>query len=169
MKLRILLADDHTILREGLVLLIEEEPDMAVVGQASDGDEALRMACELKPDVAVIDLSMPGLGGAEVTEQIHSRCAPTRVLALTRHTDPGYVRRLLQAGASGYVVKKSAAATLIAAIRSVAQGGTYIEPALAGALLQHTFGQPTQRGRPRMELSAREEEVLRGIAWGRSN
>ena len=169
MKLRILLADDHAILREGLAMLIAGQEDMVVVGQASDGQEALRMACELKPDVAVLDISMPGLGGAEATEQILAECPGVRVLALTRHSDQGYVRRLLQVGASGYVLKKSAATTLISAIRSVAQGGTYIEPTLAGALLQRTFGQSGPASGASSELSTREEEVMRSIAWGRSN
>jgi len=170
MTLRILLADDHAILREGLAMLIAGQADMKVVAQAANGREAVRYACDLKPDIAVLDVSMPDLGGAEAAEQIRQLCPATRVVALTRHADPGYVRRLLQAGAAGYVLKKSAADALINAIRAVAQGGTYVEPALAGTMLQRAFARQVDGGaHPREALSAREEEVLRSIAWGRSN
>ena len=100
-KLRILLADDHAILREGLVLLINAQADMEVVAQADCGPDAVRLTAELKPEVAVLDVSMPGLGGAEVAERIRALCPQARVLALTRHADQGYLRRLLRAGAKG--------------------------------------------------------------------
>ena len=171
MKLRVLLADDHAMIREGLALLVDAQPDMHTVGQAADGTMALRLAQELHPDIAVLDISMPRLGGAEAAERIRAACPRTRVIALTRHAEPAYVRRLLHAGADGYVLKKSAAESLIAAIRAVAQGGTYVEPALGGSLLQRAFG--NIRGTPDKReggpLSEREEEVVRGIAWGRSN
>lgn len=171
MKLRILLADDHAILREGLAVLINGQDDMAVVAQAANGREAVRLAMDREPDVAVLDVSMPEIGGAEATEQILKQCPKVRVVALTRHADQAYVRRLLQAGASGYVLKKSAADALINAIRTVAHGGTYVEPGLAGPLLQRAFSQAgTARAAHNGEaLTAREEEVLRAIAWGRSN
>jgi two-component system, NarL family, response regulator NreC len=170
-KLRVLLADDHAVLREGLAMLIAGQPDMAVVAQAENGREAVRLACDEHPDVAVLDVSMPEMGGAEAAEAIRERCPDVRVLALTRHADHAYVRRLLHAGASGYVLKKGAADALINAIRVVARGGTYVEPQLAGALLQRTFGRSTAEasGSGGVMLSAREEEVLRSIAWGRSN
>jgi two-component system response regulator NreC len=170
-KLRVLLADDHAILREGLAMLIGGQSDMAVVAQADNGREAVRLACDEHPDVAVLDVSMPEMGGAEATEAIRAQCPDVRVLALTRHADQAYVRRLLQAGAAGYVLKKGAADALINAIRVVARGGTYVEPQLAGALLQRTFGRtPVEAaGDTQALLSAREEEVLRSIAWGRSN
>ena len=171
MRLRILLADDHAILREGLAMLIGGQSDMSVVAQASNGKEAVRLARDLLPDVAVLDVSMPEMGGAEATEEIRASCPATRVLALTRHADPAYVRRLLQAGAAGYVIKKSAADALISAIRTVAEGGTYVEPALGGAILQRAFS-PVPPGAPphaTADLSVREEEVLRAIAWGRSH
>lgn len=171
-KLRVLLADDHAILREGLAMLIGGQSDMTVVAQAENGREAVRLACEAHPDVAVVDVSMPELGGAETTEAMRRECPDVRVLALTRHADHAYVRRLLQAGAAGYVLKKGAADALINAIRVVAKGGTYVEPQLAGALLQRTFGRApgdaTTLDNANL-LSAREEEVLRSIAWGRSN
>ena len=169
--LRILLADDHAMLREGLAMLIAGQADMAVVAQASDGVDAVRLAFELRPDVAVLDLSMPGMGGAEATEQIRQACPETRVLALTRHADPAYLRRALQAGAAGYVLKKSATDTLISAIRTVAGGGSYVEPALAGTLLKSTFARlpPGREPVRQSTLTAREEQVLRSVAWGLSN
>ena len=170
-KLRVLLADDHAILREGLAMLIGGQEDMTVIAQADNGRDAVRMAREEQPDVAVLDVSMPEMGGAEAAEVIRKECPDVRGLALTRHADQAYVRRLLQAGASGYVLKKGAADALINAIRVVAKGGTYVEPQLAGALLQRTFGRtPAETaGEATPMLSAREEEVLRSIAWGRSN
>jgi two-component system response regulator NreC len=170
-KLRVLLADDHAILRDGLAVLINGQSDMEVVAQASNGAEAIRLAKESRIDIAVLDVSMPGVGGAEAAQQIRDCCADTRVLALTRHANTGYLRRLLQAGANGYVLKKSAADALINAIRIVAQGGTYLEPSLAGAVLGRAFG-PGGAGDARESrdfLTLREEEVLRSIAWGRSN
>jgi len=171
MSLRILLADDHAILRDGLAMLINGQSDMEVVAQAGTGREAVRLAQETNPDVALLDVSMPDMGGSEAAEKIVEQCPGVRVLALTRHSDQSYLRRLLQAGASGYVVKKSAADTLINAIRIVSQGGTYIEPGMAGPLLQRTFSQPvaTRKAQGKELLSAREEEVLQAIAWGRSN
>ncbi len=170
-KLRILLADDHAILREGLTMLINGQADMSVVAQATTGREAVELAKKSEPHVAVLDVSMPDVGGAEAAEQIRDQCPQVRVLALTRHADQAYVRRLLQAGAAGYVLKKSAADALINAIRTVAQGGTYIEPGLASALLQRAFSQARapRIGSSSETLSLREEEVLRSIAWGRSN
>jgi DNA-binding NarL/FixJ family response regulator len=170
-KKRILLADDHEILRQGLAMLIDGQPDMEVVAQAANGAEAVLLAKSSRPDVAVLDISMPLLGGAEAAEEIRASCPGVRMLALTRHMDPAYLRRLLQAGASGYVLKRSAADTLITAIRAVAEGGTYVEPQLSGPLVQSAFGAP-RRGAKREgaePLSSREEEVLRAIAWGRSN
>jgi len=169
-KLRILLADDHAILREGLAVLINGQPDMQVVAQAPNGAEAVRIAKERALDVAVLDVSMPGLGGAEAALQIRDCCAETRVLALTRHADTGYLRRLLQAGATGYVLKKSAADALISAIRIVAEGGTYVEPTLASTILGRALGAAANDERQARDfLTMREEEVLRAIAWGRSN
>lgn len=169
-KLRILLADDHAILREGLVLLINAQPDMEVIAQADTGRDAVRLAMELTPDVAVLDVSMPVLGGAEAAEQILKARPHVRVVALTRHAEQGYLRRLLSAGAKGYVVKKTAADALIHAIRTVAAGGTYIDPSLTAGLAERVLaiggGSPGPR---RSKLTERETEVLRLIAWGHSN
>jgi DNA-binding NarL/FixJ family response regulator len=169
-KLRVLLADDHAMMREALAMLVNGQPDMEVAAQAANGKEAVRIAADTSPDVAVVDVSMPDMNGIEATKQIAAKAPQVQVLALTRHTESGYVRRLLQAGARGYLVKKSAAEELIKAIRIVAQGGTYIEPGLASALLQRSFhGVRADDGQEREPLSVREEEVLRSIAWGRSN
>src|SRR5690606_24838342 len=140
--------------------LIGGQADMEIVGVAGTGRDALRLAMELQPDIAVLDVSMPDVGGAEAAEQIAQHCPAVRILALTRHADQGYLRRMLQAGVAGYVLKRSAADTLINAIRIVAQGGTFIEPALAGPLLKRTFSQPQPGTRGNPALSAREEEVL---------
>ena len=151
-------------------MLIEGQPDMEVAGQASNGVEAVALAKHILPDVALLDVAMPELGGVAACEQIVASCPGVRVIALARHADPGYVRRLLQAGARGYVLMKSAGDALINAIRTVAQGGTYVEPSLAGAMLQRTYSPPKAATKSAAaELSLREEEVMRAIAWGRSN
>ena len=168
-RLRIIIADDHAILRDGLAMLIGAQEDMEVVGQASNGREAVQLAKTLHPDIVVMDVSMPELGGAEAAEQIRDACPGVRVLALTRHADQCYLLRLLQAGASGYVLKKSAADALINALRVVAGGGTYLEPTLAGAVVERALGSPGKVKQDRDMLTLREEEVLRWIAWGRSN
>lgn len=172
---RVLLADDHAMLREGLAMLVGAQPDMEVVAQACSGREAVALAHERRPDVAVLDLSMPDGGGAEACEQIHADVPGVRMLALTRHADQGYLRRMLRSGASGYVVKQAAGDVLIGAIRVVAEGGTFVDPRLAGAFAEVIAEQGPRRTRkpgperPRAALSDREEQVLRLIAWGKSN
>jgi DNA-binding NarL/FixJ family response regulator len=164
-KLRILLADDHHVVRAGLRSLIDDQADMEVVGEAADGAAACRLARELGPDVAVLDVSMPIVGGAKATEQITRDLPETRVVALTVHEDRGYLQQLLQAGAAGYVLKRAAADDLIHAIRTVARGGTYLDPSLAGKVADALAGRPARAG----ELSDREEEVLKLIARGFTN
>jgi two-component system, NarL family, response regulator NreC len=174
-KLRILLADDHAVLRAGLKMLIDAQSDMVVIGEAGTGREAVRQVQECqadnKPDIVVMDISMPELDGTAATELITRENPEVRVLALTRLTDMGYLRRLLQAGVSGYILKKSAADELIHAIRIVARGGTYLDPTLAGSLVQAIIRQEPAGVTtvPIGELTEREEEILRAIAWGRSN
>ena len=171
--LNILLADDHMLLRQGLATLIEAEPDMHLVAEAADGREAISLACLHMPQVAIIDVSMPGVDGIEATTQIRRQCPAVRVLALTRHADSIYMRRLLRAGASGYVLKRSSAEVLLNAVRAVAAGGTYIEPTLADGITLPGAGSlhnGAHRSAPhRHQLTEREEQVLRHIAWGRSN
>lgn len=168
-RVRILLADDHAMLRDGLSILLNGQPDLEVIAQASTGRQAMQLARECAPDVAVVDISMPDVAGMEAAQQIVTNSPATRVIALSRHADPAYARRMLRAGISGYVLKRSAAEVLIRAIRIVAQGGRYVEPEFAEALQPMVAcGLRVQRpGGPR--LSFREEEVLRSIAWGLSN
>jgi DNA-binding NarL/FixJ family response regulator len=168
-KLHILLADDHAVVREGLKRLIDAEPDMRVIGEASDGAEAIDRAVRLCPEVAVIDVSMGDVNGAETTRRIRAVCPGTRVLALTVHEDTSYLRELLDAGAAGYVLKRAAADELIRAIRAVAAGGVYVDPRIAGKLV-NTFAPPKTASSTAMaDLSDRETAVLRFIAQGYTN
>ena len=169
-KLRVFLADDHMVVREGLKSLVNAQPDMHVVGEAADGDAAWRAACRLAPDVVVMDVSMPEMGGAEATGRLKRECPQVRVLALTVYEDKGYLRQMLDAGASGYILKRAVTDELVRAIRTVAAGGSYVDPTLAGSLVSSYFNQDTAEGRsPAGELSERESQVLRLIAWGYSN
>ena len=172
--IRVVIADDHAVVREGLRSLVEAQPGLNVVGEAADGQEAWQCACDLSPDVLVLDLSMPGVGGAEAAERIARECPNVRVLALTMHEERGYVSRLLRAGASGYLLKRTASSELVRAIRTVAAGGTYVDPSLAGALLAEPAHRSSRtagsEGASRLgELTARETEVLRLVARGHSN
>ncbi|NTU83542.1 MAG: response regulator transcription factor [Chloroflexales bacterium] len=168
-KLRILLVDDHAVVREGLKALISSQPDMEVVGEAVDGLEAIVVAHACMPDVAVIDVSLPGLSGGEVTARITRELPATRVLALSVHDEAGYVRRLLEAGAAGYVLKRLAVDELIAAVRSVAAGGVYLDPLVAGTVVAGAVGKAPVGAEDRPALSEREGDVLRMIAQGYSN
>ena len=168
-KLRILLIDDHAVVREGLKALVNAQPDMEVVGEASDGRSALALAREARPDVAVVDVSMPGPGGAETTEQLKRSLPAIKVLALSVHEDKGYLRLLLEAGASGYALKRAAAGELIHAIRVVASGGLYLDPTLAGKVVGRLVRRPSARESIQVEpLSDRENDVVLGLARGYS-
>lgn len=169
--LRIVLADDHEVVRAGLRALVDSSPGLLVVGEARNGMEAITRAKELESDVLVMDLSMPGMDGATATERISRECPGVKVVALTAHDDRAHLSRLLQAGAAGYVLKRGAADELVRAIWSVAKGHTYVDPALAGYLLRRAV-RPQDSIDPSQitdALSQREEEVLRMIAWGHSN
>jgi len=169
-KLRILLADDHKMVRGGLRLLIDSQPDMRVVGEAANGKEALAQALELNPDVVVMDLSMPELNGLQATERLKTARPEIKVVALTAHEDEGYLSLLCRAGASGYVLKRSAGEELIEAIGVVARGGLHFEAALVSkALARQATGAPAGRKAVAADLSAREKEVLTRLAWGYSN
>lgn len=168
--LRIFLADDHAVMREGLRSLVNAQSDMNVVGEADNGRTALLKARELQPDVVIMDVSMPELNGIQVTERLKRICQNITVLVLTAHDDSGYLRQLLEVGASGYVLKKAAAEELINAIRVVAAGGTYLDPTLAGKVVGGYLGKRRLRGTQQgHELSDREAEVLRLVAWGYTN
>lgn len=169
-KLRVLLADDHNVVRAGLRALIEAQPDMEIVGEAEDGATACRQADELDPDLVIMDVSMPGIGGARATEQIKRDHPQTQVLALTMHEDRAHLQQLFLAGAAGYVLKRTAADDLIRAIRMVARGGTYLDPSLAGPLVSDLVGRSVGASSLRHPvLSDREEAVLRSIARGYTN
>ena len=167
-KLRIFLADDHTVVREGLKRLIDIEPDMEVVGEAGDGQQALEQAAQIQPDVVVMDISMPELSGTQATRKLKQAHPNIGVLALTVHEDKSYLRELLEAGASGYVLKRAAGDELIQAIRAVSTGGLYVDPHVAAKLVS-TLVQPGARAGNAGELSEREGTVLRLIAQGHSN
>ena len=169
-KLRVFLADDHAVVREGLKALINAEAGMEVVGEAADGQTALDAATQLQPDVVVMDISMPGLSGAKATQRLKQACPRVKVLALTVHEDRGYLRQLLEAGASGYVLKRAAAEELVHAIRTVAGGGMYLDPSLAGKVVgSFVSKQGATDVSKGTGLSDREEEVVRLIAQGYSN
>jgi DNA-binding NarL/FixJ family response regulator len=169
-KLRILLADDHQIVRDGLRLLIDSQPDMCVAGEAANGKQALSRAEELRPDVVVMDLCMPELNGLQATVQLKARFPDLKVIALTAHEDESYLSQLCKAGASGYVLKRSAGDDLIQVIAAVARGEVRFEASLASkALARQMTGSSSGRGAPGGELSDRERQVLSRLAWGYSN
>src|ERR671922_945132 len=173
-KIRLLIVDDHGILRAGLRMLINAQSDMEVIGEAMDGHEALQKAREMKPDVALMDITMPKTGGLQALEQLRQVCSQTRILVLTMHDDPAYARSVLAAGGLGYVVKRAADSDLLAAIRVVYRGRTFVDPTLAGSLVQDLLGKqvsggPAGRGVSRSLLSPREREVLLLLAQGYTN
>jgi DNA-binding NarL/FixJ family response regulator len=170
-KIRVMLADDHAIVREGVKALLNLADDMEVVGEAADGREAIERAVELEPDVAVMDIAMPGLGGLEATLEIRKRCPRTRILVLSQYDDREYVRRFLKAGVSGYVLKKSAASDLTGAIRSVYRGGLVLDPDVAREAMREHDGtvEGTSGADPYESLTDREKQVLKLVADGKSN
>jgi two-component system response regulator NreC len=169
-KIRVLLADDHKIIRDGLRLLINAQPDLRVVGEAGNGSEALRQARELKPDVVVMDLSMPELNGLQATERLKAEWPAIKVVALTVHEDKSYLHQLCKVGASGYVLKLSAGDKLIQAIHTVTRGGLFFDAALAGGAPGGQLNPPPIGTEPpTAALSEREKEVLIQLAWGYSN
>jgi len=168
--IRILLVDDHALMREGVRMLLDKQDDITVVGEASEGVEALRKSAELEPDIVVMDLSMPAMDGARATEKLKELAPSIKVIALTRHVDQGYLHHAMRAGAKGYVVKKAAADELLTAIRTVARGEPYIDPGLASKLVGSMLrSAPAQTQIGLKPLSPREEQVLRLIALGHSN
>lgn len=167
---RILLAEDHKTVREGIKLLVNAQPDMEVIGEAGDGEAALKMAAELMPDLVIMDISMPGINGLKATKKLRLLYPQIKILNLTRHTDDGYLQQLIGAGSNGYVLKQSAPTELINAIRSVRDGHAYLDPALTQRVLGgYASRAQGKRGETKGDLSERESEVLRLIAWGYSN
>lgn len=169
MTIRILLADDHQIMREGLCALIKEQPDLEVVGQAADGRQAIRLARKLAPDVVIMDIAMPGLNGVEATRQIAALPTPSKVIVLSVHADRLFVAQMLQAGACGYVRKGCSFEELTRAVRVVAAGDTYLTPAVARIMAEDYVRRLSATRRPpSAKLSAKERQVLQLIAEGRS-
>jgi two-component system response regulator NreC len=164
-----MIADDHAILRAGLRMLVNAQGDMEVVSEASDGEIAVLTAQETKPDVALLDLTMPRVGGMKALEKIARECSKTRVLILTMHDDPAYLRAALAAGASGYLLKRAVDAELIAAIRAVHRGGVFVDPRLASILVQDVLAKGKTgvgaKGQVNI-LSRRELQVLGLVARG---
>ncbi len=164
--IRILLADDHALVRQGLGMILGAQKDMEIVGQAGNGNEAVEMAEKLKPDVVVMDVTMPELNGIEATRRLAVSLPRTRVLALSMHKDSVYVREILRAGARGYLLKDSGDADLVAAVRAIAKGEGYISPSVSDAVLSDYRKHVTD---PLDLLTTREREVLQHIAEGKTN
>jgi DNA-binding NarL/FixJ family response regulator len=175
--IRVFLADDHSVLRAGLVALLTAEPDMEVVGEASDGYECVEKAIVLEPDIILMDVNMPRCGGLEALAKVRADLPGTKVLVLTMHDDVGYLRRVLASGGSGYVLKQAAGDELLSAIRTVSDGGVFIHPHHAQILASNAPDQPsngsvgsdTDLSRRYDSLSGREAEVFKLVALGHTN
>ena len=169
-EIRILLADDHAVIRSGLRLVLEREPGFRVVAEAADGKDAIRLAAELSPDVAVLDVAMPNLNGIEAARQI-TVAERTSVIMLSMHSDEGYVLRALNVGARGYLLKESPEEDLIAAVKAVHAGKAYFSPAISRVLVDDYVRQMRKRGLEDSYelLTTREREILQLLAEGKSN
>lgn len=170
-KLKILVAEDHGTVRDGIKMIVNSQEDMEIVGEAEDGRRAIDLARELKPDVVLMDISMPNLNGLKAAAQLKRIMPDIRILTLTRHTDDAYLHELLQAGVSGYALKQSLSDELVRAIRIIAAGGNYLDPSLTGKVFDG-FRSPRNRLRGETDgapLTARESETLRHIALGYRN
>lgn len=169
-KIRVLIADDHAILRAGLRMLIEAQPDMTVVAEAENGNEAIRLALEISPAVVILDVTMPEKGGLYAIRDILKNDPSTRILLLTMHEEPAFLRTALAAGASGYVLKKSVDADLLSAIRAVNKGRVYVDSELAASLVGEAVPErPRSKGQPSEVLTERELQVLKLVAEGFSS
>jgi len=171
MSIRILLADDHRILREGLRSLLAQQPDFSVVGEAADGQQAVALARDLRPDLIIMDVVMPGMDGVEATRTIRAEVPHSKIIALSMHSDRRFVSEMVRAGALGYLVKDSAFEELNQAVRAVMQNRPYLSAAITGTLVEDFVRQASLGERPAVSplqmLTAREQEVLRLLADGR--
>ncbi len=170
-QIRVLLAEDHTIVRKGIRLILDGEPLIAVIGEAENGRQAVEMTGQLQPDIVVMDHTMPLLNGLEATRQIRAHQPAVKVLILTMHTNEEYIFEFLQAGAAGYLVKQSAPTDLVAAIVAISQGQSYLSPAISKTVIEEYIRQREVigKGNPPDKLTEREREVLQLIAEGHNN
>jgi two-component system response regulator NreC len=169
-KIRVFLADDHAVLRTGLKMFINSQNDMICIGEAGDGKSTLAQVRQLRPDLVLLDLSMPGLGGLEALPEIIQQAPDTRVLVLTMHTEEDYLHQAITLGAAGYVLKQAADQELLSAIRAAMRGEVYIHPAMTRALLDQMISSVQQpEGYLEVSLSEREREVLQWVARGYTN
>ena len=170
-KARVLLVDDHVVVRQGLKALFADEGDIEVIGEASNGREALDFLAELEPDVVLMDISMPGLNGIEATRQIQQRHPGVKVVVLSMHANEEYVFQVLQAGASGYVLKQSDSLEVLSAIRAAVVGGSFLSPPISRTVIDDYLRRAQARGRGSDDelLTSREREVLQLLAEGKSN
>ncbi len=165
--IRVLLADDHTILRQGLVSILAKDDDCMVVGEASNGIEAVEKAFELEPQIAVVDISMPELNGMEVVKRIHQKLPDCRILVLTMHEEEEYVIHMVRAGASGYLLKDSASEELVQAVKTLASGKSYYSQ-YAAQVLANQYTQPDKWSDPYKNLTKREREVFHLVVDGKT-
>jgi DNA-binding NarL/FixJ family response regulator len=170
-KTKILVVDDHAIVREGVRMILAKESDFEVVGEAGDGAQALELTEGVRPDVVIMDISMPGMGGIEATQALRAKHPDIQVLALTMHEDESYVFQLLRAGAAGYVLKRAAAQDLVQAVRAAAKGEAFLYPSVARKVVEDYLRRvETGEERERYNgLTGREKEILTHIAQGLSN
>ena len=170
-RIRVLLADDHRMIRAGLRLVLEQQPDVTVVGEADDGRQAVALAEELKPDVVVMDVGMPSLNGIEAAAHVKQSQPSIAVVMLSMHSDEGYILRALRAGATGYILKDSAEADLVSAVRAVAEGKSFFSPKVSRILLEDYVRKLRKSGAEDSYdlLSAREREILQLVAEGKSS
>lgn len=175
MSIRILIADDHSVLRAGLRTLLNDDPELELVGEATDGDETIRLAGELRPDIILLDIAMPGPDGIEVSRRMKEMLPETRVLILTVYEEEGLLQEAFQAGVAGYITKRAAASELINAIHAVSRGHLYVHPSMTrGLMTQTAYGLRLRRslvpgGSPAEPLTPRERRVLRFVAQGYTN
>lgn len=170
-KIRVLLADDHVLIRAGLRMVVDAQPDLMVAGEANDGREAVAMAESLRPDVAVLDIGMPNLNGIEAAHQMHEKLPDLQIVMLSMHADEGYILRALKAGAKAYLLKDSAETDLARAIRSAAEGKSFFSPAVGKVLLEDYVRKLQRTGADDSYdlLSPREREILQLVAEGKSS
>ena len=170
-KIRVLIADDHTVLRDGIRALLNVHEDMEVVGDAEDGVEAVEKATQLKPDVVLMDIAMPRLGGLEAALELRQRKLPTKVIVLTQYDNKEYVLQMLKAGAAGYILKKAAGTELVSAIRAVHAGESFLHPSVAKTVIDRYLqeGEEDEVERRLDQLTDREKEILKLLGDGRSN